>query len=317
VIIQKWNTRKMLRVAIDGCIFHLTEQTRTILIVSWNHAGENYDCRSIMPILARTRPLIVAFSSSECGGVIVPSYSRRISDDRWRRVQGEILCDLYDRLHSVRFQGISLSVFYRRHPALTYPLPSVNTSIWPGAKYSLLPRKGAVCISTTFTGIKFAFVAAHLEAHAKNAVSRLHQLEMTLKNVSLTHGADINFVAGDLNFRVDAPRFWTDRQIKLGDLDAIVKRDQLTNLIDFGDRPNWLKGWREPGQIRFRPTYKLNPGTRTYDSSNKMRVPSYTDRVLYRASPKYIVTTSMYEPLYDTCGSDHYPLLALLDVHEK
>lgn len=36
--------------------------------------------------------------------------------------------------------------------------------------------------------------------------------------------------------------------------------------------------------FRNRPTYKYDPGTDTYDTSEKARIPAFTDRVVYSGS---------------------------------
>lgn len=42
-----------------------------------------------------------------------------------------------------------------------------------------------------------------------------------------------------------------------------------------------FNGFQE-GQITFNPTYKYNNGTDIYDTSEKMRAPAWTDRILYK-----------------------------------
>ncbi len=38
------------------------------------------------------------------------------------------------------------------------------------------------------------------------------------------------------------------------------------------------------GAIRFAPTYKYDNGTNQYDTSEKMRIPAWTDRILFSGS---------------------------------
>lgn len=40
------------------------------------------------------------------------------------------------------------------------------------------------------------------------------------------------------------------------------------------------------GNITFAPTFKFDVGTNHYDSSSKQRVPSYTDRILFKVGKK-------------------------------
>ena len=41
----------------------------------------------------------------------------------------------------------------------------------------------------------------------------------------------------------------------------------------------------EEGKLNFAPTYKYDDHSVNYDSSEKARIPSWTDRVLYEPSP--------------------------------
>ncbi|XP_064093039.1 inositol polyphosphate 5-phosphatase E-like isoform X4 [Macrobrachium nipponense] len=63
----------------------------------------------------------------------------------------------------------------------------------------------------------------------------------------------------------------------------------------------------EEGPITFAPTFKYDPGTDHYDTSSKQRVPSYTDRILFKSSRGSVKCCS-----YDACPlfrtSDHKPV---------
>ena len=63
-------------------------------------------------------------------------------------------------------------------------------------------------------------------------------------------------------------------------LDSLLPHDQLRRVMR--DRKAFHEGWRE-GPITFLPTYKYDVGTvGLFDSSEKMRAPSWCDRVLFR-----------------------------------
>jgi hypothetical protein len=63
------------------------------------------------------------------------------------------------------------------------------------------------------------------------------------------------------------------------------------------------------------PCSQFDPGTATYDSSPKQRIPSWTDRVLFRSKIPNGVVCEQYDALQDMLASDHRPVVALLAVH--
>nr|CAD7404135.1 unnamed protein product [Timema cristinae] len=84
---------------------------------------------------------------------------------------------------------------------------------------------------------------------------------------------------GDLNYRI------TDRDAKEvkdfideGNFDVVLQYDQLNQQHKLR---NVFVGYRE-GNISFRPTYKYDPGTDNWDSSEKNRAPAWCDRILWR-----------------------------------
>lgn len=88
----------------------------------------------------------------------------------------------------------------------------------------------------------------------------------------------------------------------------LVANDQLTIEKKKG---NVFQGFLE-GALSFVPTYKYDPGTDTFDTSAKARVPSWTDRVLFKTSEHVELRE------YGSCGelryTDHRPVFASFDV---
>ena len=62
-------------------------------------------------------------------------------------------------------------------------------------------------------------------------------------------------------------------------LHVLVENDQLN--IERTKKRTVFSGFEE-APITFMPTYKFDADTDVYDSSEKRRIPSWTDRVLYR-----------------------------------
>ena len=71
--------------------------------------------------------------------------------------------------------------------------------------------------------------------------------------------------------------------------------------------------------IHFPPTFKYDVGTNTFDTSHKQRVPSYTDRILYKAknrshNPNSVIKPLHYDSVQDVATSDHKPVWGMWEV---
>jgi inositol polyphosphate 5-phosphatase INPP5B/F len=65
--------------------------------------------------------------------------------------------------------------------------------------------------------------------------------------------------------------------------------------------------------ISFMPSYKYDPGTNNYDSSEKRRTPSYCDRILFRKGD--IITPLKYDCAMNVMSSDHKPVVSDLKYY--
>lgn len=131
--------------------------------------------------------------------------------------------------------------------------------------------------------------------------------------------------AGDLNYRINAPRAVVDVLIAKSMHEVLVKNDQLSLEREKGGEvvcgPSSggpFAGYRE-GPLNFRPTYKFDSGTDTYDTSSKKRVPAWTDRVLFaeghasdgqQEHDEPGLDLRAYSSVVDLKTSDHRPVLA-------
>lgn len=77
-------------------------------------------------------------------------------------------------------------------------------------------------------------------------------------------------------------------------------------------------------EINFKPTYKFDKGTDVYDTSEKQRVPSWTDRIVYYTKQSDILKQIRYGSIPSYKFSDHKPVygvfkanLEIVDDHKK
>ena len=109
---------------------------------------------------------------------------------------------------------------------------------------------------------------------------------------------------GDLNYRINLPRATIDQLISNQQWDELMEADQLQ--IEMKAK-RVFEGFKEKS-IHFPPTYKFDPGTQNYDTSEKRRSPAWCDRILYRGKGISCLSFSSH-PEYII--SDHKPVSAL------
>jgi hypothetical protein len=112
------------------------------------------------------------------------------------------------------------------------------------------------------------------------------------------------FWSGDLNYRIDRARSDVISLVERGEYEALWSSDQLIRQMAdnalFG-----LRGFTE-APLSFAPTFKYDRGSMSYDSSEKMRVPAYCDRILFKGGN---VVQRCFKRI-ECKISDHRPLFA-------
>lgn len=147
-------------------------------------------------------------------------------------------------------------------------------------------NKGAVAISFDYGVTSFCFVNVHLAAGVSNIEERHNDYREISKSLVFQRSKKIDdhdriFWLGDLNYRIDLPNEDVRRELLQkndGYLSRLIQHDQLSKEVETG---SVLHDFKEP-TLNFHPTYKYDYGKDSYDSSEKGRTPSWTDRIIYK-----------------------------------
>ncbi|KAL3313497.1 hypothetical protein Ciccas_007902, partial [Cichlidogyrus casuarinus] len=219
----------------------------------------------------------------------------------------------------VRLAGIFMIVYFTRRLWSSHHFRDFTTHYVPTGMFNFMGNKGGVGIRFSYHNSWLCFINCHLAAGEGNADRRNQDIEEILQRMTFFVNADqvselrvfqhdLVFILGDLNYRVaseDSDEI--KRLIALGELDKLIALDELhvnkETLLSF-------KGFQEQ-KLTFAPTYKFDMGSQNYDSSEKNRVPSYCDRVLwsgcnvqalhYQSQPQFVI-------------SDHKPVSASFNI---
>lgn len=170
-------------------------------------------------------------------------------------------------------------------------------------------------------------------AEARDEQSRVDRLTALHVPALVSERYDRVVWLGDLNYRVDLSRDEADALIREERIEVRERRrigvppfyvhpavhreqtlllhDQLTVERAAGRA---FPGYSE-GAVTFAPTYKLDNGSDTYDSSEKRRIPSWTDRILFKpASDPTMLELLRYGSVPSLRGSDHRAVTATFRV---
>lgn len=187
----------------------------------------------------------------------------------------------YVLLTSAQLVGVCLFIFVRPEHAAYIRDVAVDT-----VKTGLggaTGNKGGVAIRLLFHSTSLCFVCAHFAAGQSKVSERNADYAEITRKVSFPMGRTLNshdyvFWCGDFNYRVDLENEEVKDLVKQGNWTELLKHDQLRVQQQQGQV---FKNFIE-GEINFAPTYKYDLFSDDYDTSDKCRVPAWTDRILYR-----------------------------------
>ena len=115
------------------------------------------------------------------------------------------------------------------------------------------------------------------------------------------------FWFGDLNYRIEMEREDAKQLIERQEWRSLYPHDQL--LVE-REEGRVFEGFMEP-PIYFPPTYKYDPGTDDFDTSEKCRIPAWCDRILYKGDD---ISPLLYRSHPECLSSDHKPITAWFSI---
>nr|DAD21775.1 TPA_asm: hypothetical protein HUJ06_023238 [Nelumbo nucifera] len=229
----------------------------------------------------------------------------------------ETLAETHSILGKAIMQSLQLFVFGPKNSEHFINGIKVDKHALGGFGGLIRRKKGAVAVSLSYKGIRMVFISCHLSAHAHNVEVRNSQFRhishsLFSKNQNpYARPSHITVWLGDLNYRIHGiDMLPAKRLIKKNLHGMLTSKDQL---LQEAERGQIFNGYSE-GTLAFKPTYKYNIGTNNYDTSYKVRVPSWTDRILFKIEEFGNVDASLhsYESMDNIHSSDHKPVKAHL-----
>ncbi|XP_012553709.1 uncharacterized protein LOC100208426 isoform X1 [Hydra vulgaris] len=231
-------------------------------------------------------------------------------------------------MQASNFGVLQMSIFVRRE--LVWFCSAVDQDTVATRVAHKIKTKGAIAMSFNIFGTSLLFITSHFASDTEKLTERINDYKKICSSIQLPwHNADTSvdtknftdhfdrvFWFGDFNFRLTKTRKVVDEIFNLcaGNqsllINELLKYDQLLSLCkkgqifhDFIEAP-----------INFMPTYKFDDNTDNYDTSSKKRVPSWTDRIVYKSKPP----SELVSVVYNSCSlikvSDHKPVYAIFET---
>jgi len=213
----------------------------------------------------------------------------------------------YELVHSKHLGGMLLCIFildiHKKYISM------VESDTISCGIMGLMGNKGGVAISFKLYDSMLCFINCHLASSVNNVDKRNQDYEDIKNKLKFKNGRDnlrtiyqhdFLFWFGDLNYRLEMKREQVIKLIEKKDWNHLNHYDQLINLIE---KKIVFYEFNE-SQINFCPTYKYDVGTNIFDTSEKKRIPSWCDRILFKGE-------GINDKLYgrsELLTSDHKPV---------
>jgi len=245
-------------------------------------------------------------------------FTDSVKEQEWIKKVSFTLQFNYRLVKHVRLVGMML-LFYCKKKVFTN-IKNISTRYIGTGLLGKMGNKGGVGVRFDYKNSTICVVNSHLAAHTENIKRRNQDFEDIKSRMKFNNDAslecnifdhDILVWLGDLNYRIEG--------LDVNTIKQLCKQKEFRKLIDFDQLSNErlkkqvFNNFTE-GNINFIPTYKYDPGTNDWDSSDKMRSPAWCDRILWwQKINKYSNSTNYvhqqdYKMHPTLCLSDHKPI---------
>jgi hypothetical protein len=267
----------------------------------WNdclcsHFGEEYVNLVAFCITPQAREKLPEKDSFKLRGVLLKSQS----------LVDVVNLKLAEKQGLAELGEIRLSLFIRK--SLRDQVSGISSSLQTcGRLDGLSGNKGGLSVSLRLGDTRLSFFNSHLNAHTENMVRRNEDTRQILQGLQSVEGfeptnAHYSFFFGDLNYRLVMEHEDVLAGVEKADWENLLKTDQLKDQQGQG---KFLANFRE-APISFAPTFKVKRKVPlTYSDE---RVPSYCDRVLWKAYPGMPIRVLSYSSVESFTTSDHKPV---------
>lgn len=144
-------------------------------------------------------------------------------------------------------------------------------------------NKGGVGIRLRLHSTSLCFICSHFAAGQSQFAERNSDYSEISRKMFTSIGKGLSthdyvFWCGDFNYRIDLPIDEVKQLVKEQNWTQLIASDQLLNQ----QKQKCAFTTYKEGALNFAPTYKYDINSDDYDTSEKSRIPAWTDRVLFR-----------------------------------
>jgi endonuclease/exonuclease/phosphatase family metal-dependent hydrolase len=317
--INDYVTGELSRRALE----YTSSQTITLWVGTFNLNGKTVGltedlspwlCPKVDSALQMPEIMAVAFQE-----IVDLSPQQIIQTDPYRRQQWEdavrdtlnrkaayLGSEDYVMLRGGQLVGASLSIFVKVS-VLPY-IKNVEGAVKKTGMSGMAGNKGAVAIRMEYADTSICLVTAHLAAGFANYEERNQDYRTIANGLRFQRNRSIDdhkavIWFGDFNYRIGISNERARQLIDAHEFGKLYENDQLNLQMVHGRAfPHYSES-----MPNFLPTYKFDPGTDTYDTSEKARIPAWCDRILTKGD-------NLRQLHYDSAPlkfSDHRPVWGL------